>query len=70
MTPLEAAILVLASAVAIIAGVALLGGLPWALIAGGVAGVVVTVMLYDPKTRERRDARRRAKAAKAGKRPW
>lgn len=63
MTPVEASIVVLAGFAAIIAGVALLGGLPWALIVAGVAGVVVAVLLYDPKTVEMRARRRSSRRA-------
>ncbi|WP_454199579.1 hypothetical protein [Nocardia sp. Marseille-Q1738] len=35
-------------AVAVVAGVALLAGAPWALITGGVMAIVAAVLLVDP----------------------
>lgn len=49
MTPtrVSAALAILALAL-IIAGVALLAGLPWALIAAGIGALIGAVVLYDP----------------------
>lgn len=49
MTKTQLLILVaLLCVTAIVAGVHLLAGLPWALIAAGVAGLAGVVLLYDP----------------------
>jgi membrane protein implicated in regulation of membrane protease activity len=58
VTRLEAAVLVLTSFGAIVAGTALLGGLPWALIVGGGLGVLVSILLFDPTVKRRRKPRR------------
>jgi O-antigen/teichoic acid export membrane protein len=60
VTRLESALAATCFLVAIIAGVALLGGLAWALIIGGVLGLVVTFLLFDPAAKR---GRRRRKTA-------
>jgi O-antigen/teichoic acid export membrane protein len=57
MTRLESTFAAICCLVAIVAGVALMGGLAWALIAGGVLGLVVTFLLFDPAAK--RHLRRR-----------
>lgn len=55
MTLLQSALVALAAAIAIVAGVGMLWGLPWALIAAGVLGLASVVVFYDadplPKSR-------------------
>ena len=43
-----AAVLAVAAVAAIVAGVVLLAGLAWALIAGGGFALLAAVLLYDP----------------------
>jgi len=53
MTRLESTFAAIGCLAAIVAGVALLGGLAWALITGGVLGLVVTFLLFDPAAKRR-----------------
>jgi O-antigen/teichoic acid export membrane protein len=48
VTRLESTLTAVCCLTAIVAGVALLGGLAWALIIGGVLGLVITFLLFDP----------------------
>lgn len=49
MTTLQfSAVLALAAAAAIVAGVVLLTGVAWGLITAGVLGLIAAVLLYDP----------------------
>lgn len=48
------AVLALAAAVLIIAGVVLLAGAAWGLITGGVLALLAAVTLYDPTPEKRR----------------
>lgn len=76
MTRLESALVATCCLAAIVAGVALLGGLAWALIAGGVLGLVVIVLLFDPKAKRRwgrrltPDQRRAVSAAARAEKNW
>jgi membrane protein implicated in regulation of membrane protease activity len=54
VTPFETAVAALACVVAIVAGVTMLWGLPAALISAGAIGLVIVVLLYDPKARRRK----------------
>jgi len=47
------AILALAAVAAIVAGVVLLAGAAWGLIASGVSALAAAVLLYDPAERDR-----------------
>lgn len=53
MTRLESTLAAIFCLVAIVAGVALLGGLAWALLVGGVMGLVITFLLFDPAAKRR-----------------
>jgi O-antigen/teichoic acid export membrane protein len=64
MTRLESTIAAVCCLVGIVAGVALLGGLAYALIVGGVLGLVITFLLFDPAAK-RRWGRRRTREQRA-----
>lgn len=55
----EALIALAISCIAIVAGVAMIAELAWALIIGGALLMVVTVLLYDSQANERRAKQRR-----------
>lgn len=46
--PVVLTVLAIVASVAIVGGVGLLAGLPWALITGGALGLVGVGVLYDP----------------------
>jgi preprotein translocase subunit SecY len=54
MTAKEALATLVAACIAIVAGVAMLYQLAWALIIGGVLLLLVTVLLYDSQANQRR----------------
>lgn len=52
MTPTQlSAALALTAVAAVVAGVVILAGVAWALIAGGAFGLVGAFLLYDPKAK-------------------
>lgn len=68
MSVLQALVAAVAAAGLIVAGVALLAGPAWGLIAAGVLIAAATVLLYDPAATNEARRLRAARNAAAGKR--